>query len=334
MKRSASALLALSSLTLVFSVNAAPTPGTTANRSPAQVDNNTCNGRPCIQIGTFNLYSLGSNVRSGQGLRTQGDVQRLVDLVTELGIEIAGFQETNTSLSVEENGVVQNATQQWNWLKQALKKAGYKNVAGSAGWDHRMVIAYHKKSVRMRSKQTLLVSQTFDFGDGCRATNQRMPIAVTFEAGELSFRVVGLHLKAPGTTPACSSRVRTRQASQLVQALDSQLTNGPQGIFLVGDFGAKARDRSLKAIRKSGKFKELTAKSKLTNGSATVSSLVAPARGLFDHVFYRVRTSRKTWVPKSTLVFDPLDAAPGLAAYIAAYSDHVPVMTSLYTDVP
>jgi len=186
----------------------------------------------------------------------------------------------------------------------------------------------------MRSKQTLLVSQTFDFGPGCNAMNQRMPIAVTFEEGELSFRIVGLHLKAPGTTPACSSMVRTQQASQLVQALDSQLTGSPEEIFLVGDFGAKAKDKSLKAIRKSGKFKELTSKSKLTNGSGTVSSLSAPGRGLFDHVFYRVATSRSTWVPKSTLVFDPTNVSPGLADFISDYSDHVPVLTSLYTDLP
>ena len=308
MKRSTSPVLALVLLTLVFSADAAPVPGTAGRSSVARIDNNTCNGRPCIQVGTFNLYSMGSNVRSGQGLRTQSDVQRLVDLVAELGIEVVVFQEINTSLSIEENGVVENSTQQWNWLKRSLKKAGYHTVTGISGWDHRMVIAYHKKSVHLKKSQTLLVSQTLDLGGGCSATNQRLPRAVTLEAGELLFMIVGLSLKEPGDAPACSAKVRTEQVDQLLSAIESQLAGDPDQIFLVGDFGAKAKDKSLKALRKSGKFKQLTSKSKLTSESGTVSSLVAPARGLFDHIFYRVATSRKTWVRKSTLVFEPATA--------------------------
>lgn len=61
----------------------------------------------------------------------------------------------------------------------------------------------------------------------------------------------------------------------------------------------------------------------------TASAIPSP-----DQTFYRVATSRKTWVRKSTLVFEPTTAGAEFANFIADYSDHVPVITSLYTDAP
>ena len=47
---------------------------------------------------------------------------------------------------------------------------------------------------------------------------------------------------------------------------------------------------------------------------------------------YRKRDSKKAWVKKSTLVFDPDSAGDEFSDFINRYSDHAPVYTSFYTD--
>ena len=66
-------------------------------------------------------------------------------------------------------------------------------------------------------------------------------------------------------------------------------------------------------------------------GTGKVSSLENP-RGLFDHIFYVPSASRDTWVPKSTAIFDPTKAGAQYADYPTDFSDHVPVVTSLFIE--
>ena len=152
-----------------------------------------------------------------------------------------------------------------------------------------MVIAYHKKSVHLKKSQTLLVSQTLDLGGGCSATNQRLPRAVTLEAGELLFMIVGLSLKEPGDAPACSAKVRTEQVDQLLSAIESQLS------FVAGCAGQGSVRPHL-----------------LSRGYEPQNM------GPQEHAGVRARDR----------------AGAEFANFIGDYSDHVPVLTSLYTDVP
>lgn len=294
-------------------------------------DNDTCDGRACIQIGTFNLDSLGSGGTATEPLRTQTEVQRLVDLIVELDLEIVALQEINTSLSVVQDGVTTSSSQQWRWLRKALKRAGYRTDVGSGSLDRRLVIAYARKEVKRRSRQSLLVSQSIQAGPGCAASNLPLPLAATFEAGQLRLTLVAAQLLERGTDASCSDAIRTEQAEQLAAAINSQLGADPGQVFLAGDFGTKARHRSLQALRQDAGFKELTAKKSLAPASGSASALGSP-RGLFDHLFYRVADSRDTWVARSTEVFDPEAAGADYADYIDAYSDHAPVFTSLYTE--
>lgn len=307
---------------------------------PALAQANECNGRPCVRIGTFNLDSLGVRGRTGgPELRDQAGVERLVQLAVDvLGIDVLVLQEINTSINEEENGVQLKSTQQYEWLRSALRQRGYELYGSGFGASRSTLMAWNKETVTKRTEQTLLVRTSFDLGGGCAATELPPSRALGLRAGELDFIVVGVQLIAPDETAgstrsargACEDRIRAEQVDDLLVQVDSLDRTYGDPVFLAGDFGAKAGRGSLKELKKAGKFIQLTRKGQRQKGSGRVSSL--QPRLLGDHVMYRKRESRRTWVPKSTLIFNPDGAGADYADFIARYADHVPVFTELYTD--
>lgn len=241
----------------------------------------TCSGRPCIQVGTFNLY----------------------------------FKSPD----------------QFGVLKEELEARGYELFGAGGTKAQNVLIAYDTDEVERKGRRTLLVPTSFDFGDGCTSSNLRLPLAVDLQAGALRFWVVGVHLKSQ-IGEECADRVRQRQANDLRKAIRKQLGAKKGHVFIAGDFNALASDDSLKPLKTKGKFTPLTRRANRAPGSGSVSFLKDPFRSLIDHVMYRKRDSKKAWVKKSTLVFDPDSAGDEFSDFINRYSDHAPVYTSFYTD--
>lgn len=298
---------------------------------------NDCDGRPCIRIGTFNLDSLGVRGRTGgPELRDQAGVERLVQLAVDvLGIDVIVFQEVNTVLTEIDNNVELASTRQYDWLAAALDQRGYATYNG-AGSANSIVVAWNEETVELLAQQTLLVRASFDLGGGCSAEDQPRPRALRLRSGQLDFLVVGVDLIAPdgaavAARGACEDRIRAEQVDDLLGAIDQLDGVWGDPVFLAGDFGAKAGRGSLKELKKAGKFIQLTKKGQRQAGSGKVSSLQDP-RLLGDHVMYRKKESRRIWVRKSTLIFDPSRAGADYADFVQDYSNHVPVVTELYTD--
>lgn len=242
------------------------------------------------------------------------------------------------NLTEEVNGELLQSREQWEWLQTALTTRGYALVAGSGTYNANVAIAYDKKAVNYLGKTTLFVPTQIDAGGGCEATGLPSPVVLGFRAGELTFTVVGMQFIArdADTSSArgtCQDTIREEQATRLAEEIDRRLDETDGHAFIAGDFNAKANDKSIKPLRPQAGFGELTKKGQRAKGAGKVSWLTPPPL-LSDLVMYRKRASKKVWVRKSTQIFDPATAGATYADYAVDFSDHVPVLTSFYTDKP
>lgn len=282
-----------------------------------------------IQVGTFNLYWLGYEMRYKQGLRSQEDVQRLADLVTdELDLEVVVFQEVNTSINGPDKEGRMRTDQEYKWLMQAMQPKGYAFIAGTSGGAQRVVIAYDKDEVRPISHKELKVRTKFTFPGDCSSQGLRRPLAAQFRAGKFDFWTIGVHLKSQRNAD-CSDLVRAAQADDLLAAIDSLVAeSNERDVIIVGDFNSSARDESIAAFYDKGNFTTLTWPGRMSSESGEYSYLPERFADIIDHIMVRT-DSTKEMIAKSATVYEPENTD----AYIENYSDHAPVWASFATAV-
>lgn len=278
-----------------------------------------------IEVGTYNLYWLGSEMRYRQELREEDDVKRIADFVTEaLDIEIVAFEEVNTSMNgtfIYDDKERKISDQQYKWLKRYMEDDGYVFLPGESGGKQNIVIAYDADEVALLSEARELESSS-------STGYLRKPLAAKFKAGEFDFWVVAVHLKSQKGGDD-SDYVRTKQARELLDAIDNLISeSGEQDIILIGDFNAEATDDSIDSIYRKGRFFTQTWKTRLSAGSNDVSYLIGNFASLIDHIMLRPENTLEL-IKKSTTVYKP----ENIGTYLDGYSDHVPVWTSFSTEL-
>ena len=302
-----------------------------ASRTGSPTDR--CDGRPCIQVGTFNAFWLGSKRRWDLPLRDAGEVRRIAAwLADDLDLEVIALEEVNTSVHGLEEGELTFAPDRYRWLREALAERGYRLMAGESGNAQRVVLAYDADEVELLSPARELETESFfDFGEECRSAVRR-PLAARLRAGSFDFWIVAVHLKSR-REGECSDLIRRRQVEQMGLAIDRLLEGDGEGdVILSGDFNALPDDPTTAALRSPGGFVELTRRDRRAPGSGTVSYLIGEYASLIDHLMIRPATMAE-WIAGSTVIYDPgRPSEESFHDYTSVFSDHAAVWTSFATD--
>jgi endonuclease I/endonuclease/exonuclease/phosphatase family metal-dependent hydrolase len=278
-----------------------------------------------IEIGTYNLYWLGTEMRYRQGLRDQTDVKRIADFITEaLDLEIVAFQEINTTMNgkfIFKGETRRMSAKRYKWLKKHMEDDGYKFIVGKSGDKQKIVIAYDADEVT-------LLSDAQELDSPSSTGRLRKPLAAKFKAGNFDFWVVSVHLKSQ-LGGASSDRIRTKQAKELLDAINNLISeSGEKDVIILGDFNAEATDNSIDSLYRQGSFLTQTWKSRRSDTSGNISYLIGDFASLIDHILVRPYDTSEL-IEKSTTVYKP----DNVDSYINGYSDHVPVWASFSTEL-
>ena len=313
-------------LLLVFvAINCFPT------NASAQIPD-FCNGKPCIQVGTFNIEWFGTP--SHHAPRSQLAVSRIAQLITDtLDLEVVVLEEINSQ------------SQEFQWLRNSLGSRGYRlRRVGNSGGEQGVVIAYDADEVTLLNDEggngirEMNVRSNFNLGGGCVSSNLRLPIFGKFRAGQFDFVLVGVHLKsqlgvqsAGANADRCADDIRRAQAGDIIAALPTVLNSlNDQDVIIAGDFNATLSDPSLNPFFTNG-FVSLSHATRRAQGSNTISYLKSPFQEIIDHVLIRP-VSTTEWAARSTFIFNPPSNAVLLSNYLKFTSDHAPLWTSFLTN--
>lgn len=291
---------------------------------------NFCNGRPCIQVGTFNIEWFGTTNFDRHQPRSRATVKRIANLISNtLDLEVVVLEEINSE------------SQEYEWLQEFLGARGYElHRVGTSGGEQGVAIAFDKDEVSLSSEgiREMEVRSEFDLGGGCVSRNLRLPIYGKFQAGQFDFVLVGVHLKSQlpvndADDPAqCADDIRHAQSEDIVAALPEILTAlNDQDVLIAGDFNATLNDASLSPLLANGGFISLTSGPRRAQGSNTISYLKAPFQEIIDHILIR-QASTTEWATRSTFIFNPPSTPNLLRNYLRFTSDHAPAWSSFVTD--
>lgn len=291
-----------------------------------------CNGKPCIQVGTFNIEWFGTTDPEMHPPRSEQTVARIAQLITDtLDLEVVVLEEINSQ------------SQEYQWLQNALAQKGYRmRRVGTSGGEQGVVIAFDADEVTLLNDnggngiREMNVRSEFNLGGGCVSGGLRLPIVGKFRAGQFDFVLVGVHLKsqrgvdsAGANAERCSDEIRRAQARDIIAALPNILhALNDQDVIIAGDFNATLADPSLSPFFTNG-FVSLSHATRRAQGSNTISYLKAPFQEIIDHVLIRP-VSTTEWAARSTFIFRPPPI--WLNDYLRFTSDHAPVWTSFRTN--
>ena len=292
-----------------------------------------CNGRQCIQAGTFNIEWFGTTDTSKHQHRSKLAVSRIADLIADtLDLEVVVLEEINSE------------SEEYEWFTEFLKERGYELRSGVTGGEQRVVIAFDTDEVSLLNDaegegvKEMNVRSDFDLGGGCRSSNLRLPLYGKFKAGEFDFVFVGVHLKSQrrvdgaNNPEQCPDDIRRAQAQDIVAALPDIMSElNDQDVVIAGDFNATISDPSLSPLLSSAGFAALSTSSRRASGSNSISYLKVPFQEIIDHVFIRLGNTTE-WANRSTFIFNPPTNQTLLNKYLKFTSDHAPVWTSFFTD--
>lgn len=285
---------------------------------------NFCHGKPCIQVGTFNIEWFGTSDLTKHQHRSPQTVTKIANLIADtLDLEILVLEEINSE------------SEEFTMLRDALATRGYKlRRIGTSGAEQGVVIAYDADEVTLVSDDVkeMDVRSDVDLGGGCKSSNLRVPLYGKFKAGNFDFVLVGVHLKSqlPVNGAAhpdqCADDIRRAQTQDILAALPSILTDlNDDDVIIAGDFNAPLTDPSLGPLFGPGGFVSLTTNGRRAQGSGTISYLKAPHQEIIDHVLIRPGSTTE-WSNRTTFIFKP--SASSLSSYLKNTSDHAPVWTS------
>lgn len=204
-----------------------------------------CSGRPCINVGAFNIKLLGNDGPADTPAEYR-EIGRLLAQTMDLDV-----------LSLEEINV---RSTEWGALRSELEARGYAVAFESAFGGERdqyIVILYRPSSVQLTSP----APSDLDFptiheetGSDCRYDNVRPPVEASFRAGSFDFRLIGVHLKSQiqvGRDPQCDDRIRAAQAAMITRHI-SQTAGQDRDVIIVGDFNSAYAARENQPFRSAG----------------------------------------------------------------------------------
>jgi predicted extracellular nuclease len=287
---------------------------------------NFCHGKPCIQVGTFNIEWFGTSDVTKHQHRSPQTVKKIANLIADtLDLEIVVLEEINSE------------SEEFTMLRDALATRGYKlRRIGASGAEQGVVIAFDADQVTLVSDDVkeMDVRSDVDLGGGCKSSNLRLPLYGKFKSGNFDFVLVGVHLKSQlgvntASNPAkCADDIRRAQTQDILAALPSILSDlNDDDVIIAGDFNAPLTDPSLGPLFGPGGFVSLTTTARRASGSGTISYLKAPHREIIDHVLIRLANTTE-WSSRSTFIFKPVN----LNNHLKNFSDHAPVWSSFIID--
>lgn len=323
-----------------------------SHASPA--GNNNCRGKPCIQVGTFNIEYLADTKRQHYWNdtryeiepRTPEQIEQIARLIAkELDLEVFVLQEVDTQ------------SQRYQWLKAALAKENYAFLEGTSSERNQyVVIGYDKDEVKLANNWWAELNVPTDFNipvsfqpDACKVNGQRRPLAATFKAkrGRFDFMLVGVHLKSKSGGSRCNHVVRAAQVRDMLRAIEAlPQSRKEKDVIIAGDFNAALEPystltkpdpeeiTSLKHFMEAG-FVDLSGAGFRAANSSGFSYLPKIYRQTIDRLMIRPGPTRE-FVPKSTVIYSVPDDATdpqGYKTYYDVISDHAPVYTSFRIDM-
>jgi len=172
-----------------------------------------------LTVATFNLEWLGDGINDRKE-RTEQDLQRMAEVITELNADLIGIQEVENPQA----------------LRRLLRYLpGYEGAVGALGRQQNVGLLYRRTvQVQLLGEYTPLIVEP----------GRTRPGFVAYcRAGNFDFYVMVVHLKSSSrydSTEELQQRareLRQRQAEQLARWVDSLLHAGPeQDVLLIGDF--------------------------------------------------------------------------------------------------
>jgi endonuclease/exonuclease/phosphatase family metal-dependent hydrolase len=263
-----------------------------------------CPNTDCVRIGSWNIAWLGSEKR--EQLSDAATIDSMAQLIAdEWSIDLISLEEINTAIDGDMRGE-HYSTQQWNQLRAALQKKGYRTQAGNSGNAQHIVFAWRKPVEVVKLASDMEIPDSYRIDDYCRSSNLRKPLAGLFRAGQFDFWAIGLHLKSGyGGKTFCSNAVRSMQVYYISKQL-STLEKTDKDILLMGDFNATSKHDSLQGFRENGFVATLTDKAKHSR--------------VIDHVMINPAHTAE-WKDSSTVLYKPENREQ----FAKRYSDHVPV---------
>lgn len=278
----------------------------------------TCGGRPCINVGAFNIKLLGSATAPANSAAEYREIGRLLSATMDLDLFV-----------LEEIDV---RSQQWADLKRELESRGYRIAFESrfgGELNQYIVVGFRPASVQLTSPPP----EDLDFpttyaqpGTNCRYENVRPPVQASFRAGSFDFRLIGVHLKSQRPVDGdadCDDDIRADQARRILAHI-AQASGQENDVVILGDFNSRFPAPENNGFREAG-FR--TAMEDLAPGSGDISFVGGP-REMIDQIV--VRRNDPSYVRRSGLAYK-LSAADR-PFYLRSISDHVPVRASFYTD--
>lgn len=317
-------------------------------------NNNDCGGKPCIQIGTFNIEYLGDTKRTHYWNdaryeiepRTPGQVDEIARLIArDLELELVVLQEVDTQ------------SQRYRWLKAALEKEKYAFLEGTSSERNQyVVIAYDKDKVKLANNWWAELNVPTDFNipvsfqaEPCKMSGQRRPLVATFKVKKsgFDFMLVGVHLKSKSGGSRCNHVIRDAQVRDMLQAIELlPQSRKEKDVIIAGDFNAALEPFStltkpepeevisLKRFIDAG-FVDLSGAAYRATNSSEFSYLPRIYRQTIDRLMIKPGPTSE-YVPKSTVIYRVPDDEmnpQGYKTYYDVVSDHAPVYASFRIDM-
>ena len=150
-------------------------------------------------------------------LRKGPEIERIAATVSEIiDFEVLVLVEINVG------------SRQWQQLKAALDREGYRFVEGTGG-DQRVVIAYDADEIQLDDSSELKLTTRFlradRFGSGQCEAGGRLPPVASLTGGAFRFTLVAVHLKSMRQPDGCDDPtftgfVRGRQVSEIAARME------------------------------------------------------------------------------------------------------------------
>jgi len=212
----------------------------------------TCDGRPCIAIGSYNIKLFGG----GGSNDKNRDIEKIRNRIEPLDVVV--LQEINRN------------TATWHNFLTDLEDIGFKvAVEGSFGGSNPgrqqfVVVLVRPENIQVvNDSATELSIPTTNppIWHSCVYDSLRPPVTVKLIAGEFDFRLVGLHFKSQTTVSSatgsnksvCDDDLRQWQSELMVDEL-SRLSEADDDddIVIVGDFNSPISAEEFYPIRSNG----------------------------------------------------------------------------------
>lgn len=287
-----------------------------------------CPDTHCVRVGSWNIEWLGSDKRDQPVDQSTLDAMATM-IADEWSVDLITLQEINTALHGEYRGE-HYSLDAWKGLQRALERRGYHTATGDSGNAQHIVMAWRRPVTSLVPPVDIAVPNQFVINEFCRSSNLRKPLAGYFRAGQFDFWLIGVHLKSGIGNTACSSAVRERQSTDIVQTLPV-LERRDADVIIAGDFNATARHRTLAPLRDAG-FYPISDKQNRSTGSSHISHIgnqdKKPGSGTQLDQIMVLPTSQTEWRSQSTLIYKP----GNLKAFANRFSDHLPIWADFSTD--